>query len=131
MGLKLFVFTLLLIKSTYCQIDSPEDARSVACSLSNSGLSGDPQCALSAARFVLAGQGINQTLTINDLNELCTATPCAQLIDLRLKTITSCEDVTTVSILIVYTVVNPYQQHNIIIYIPVYIFSMNFLVSLY
>ena len=117
MGVKLFVFTLLLIKSTYCQIDSPEDARSVACSLSNSGLSGDPQCALSAARFVLAGQGINQTLTIDDLNELCTATPCAQLIDLRLKTIPSCEDVTTVSILIVYTVVNPYQQHNIIIYI--------------
>lgn len=90
MGVMLFIFSLLLIQSAYSQIDTPEDARRVACSLAVRGLTGDPQCALSAARLNLASQGINQSLAIDDLNELCTSTPCAQLIDLQLETI--CED---------------------------------------
>ena len=74
------------------------------------GLSGDPQCALSTARFTLAGQRIDQTTGIDDLDELCGVTTCAQLVDLATISISG----HNVAVSIVNCTVNLWQHHKTI-----------------
>jgi len=63
-----------------CQIQSPEQAREIACRIAIDGFSGDPECALATSRFILATNGIQQTLSTANLDQICGPTACADLI---------------------------------------------------
>lgn len=65
-----------------CQIESQEDAIRRACDFAVDGLSGDTECALTVAQLVLVTNGIPQTLSATNLNQLCGSTACAQLIEI-------------------------------------------------
>ena len=74
------LLSLWLFHSVRCQIQSPEQAREIACDIAIRGFSGDPECALAASRFVLATNGIQQTLSTANINQICGPTACADLI---------------------------------------------------
>lgn len=81
------LFTLWLFHSVSCQIigsqqDTINAAINAACNILTDGLSSDTECALANARGVIAANGISQTLSATDLNQLCGPTACAQLFEL-------------------------------------------------
>jgi len=74
------LLSLWVLHSVRCQIQSPEQAREIACDIAIGGLSGDPECTLAASRFVLTTNGIQQSLSTLNLNQICGPTTCANLI---------------------------------------------------
>ena len=76
------LFILWLFHLVSCQIQSQEDAISIACDLAMDGLSGDTECALASAQGVLVSNGIPQTLSAANLNQLCGSPACAQLLEI-------------------------------------------------
>ena len=74
------LLSLSLFHSVRCQIQSPEEAREVACRVTINGFSGDPECAIAASRFILVTNGIQQTLSTANLNQICGPTACADLV---------------------------------------------------
>ena len=76
------LFTLWLFHLVNCQIASQEEAINLACEFAMDGLSSDTECALAITRTVLVINGIPQTLSAADLNQLCGPTACAQLVEI-------------------------------------------------
>ena len=66
--------------SSQLAIETQEEARRIACNLATDGLSGDTECALANARFVLVTNGFQQTISTADLNQICGPTTCADLV---------------------------------------------------
>ena len=74
---------LWLFHSVSCQIQSPEEARNIACDIALDGLTtADTECSLAAARSVLVTNGLEGSLSMDNLNQLCGPTPCAELLDI-------------------------------------------------
>ena len=66
-----------------CQIETQQEAVDVACRIVRDGLSGDSaQCAIARSRFLLVTNGLKQTITITDINQICGPNACAALVDL-------------------------------------------------
>ena len=82
MMLLISFLSLWLCHLVSCQIETQQQARDVACDIATDGLSGDTECALATARLVLATNGIQQTITTADLNQLCGPTACADLVQI-------------------------------------------------
>lgn len=75
------LFALWLFHSVSCQtyLESQGVRRRFGCDIVTNGLAGDTECALASARAVFPGyQG---ELTFDDLNLLCGATACAELLE--------------------------------------------------
>ena len=86
------LFTLWLFHLVSCQIESQEDAIRIACDFTVDGLSGDTKCALASARGMLVSNGIPQTLSAANLNQLCGSTACAQLLEITPMCLGSTQD---------------------------------------
>ena len=74
------LLSLWLFHSVRCQVQSPQEAREIACRIAINGFSGDPECALATSRFTLVTNGIQQTLSTANLNQVCGQTACADLV---------------------------------------------------
>ena len=83
------LLSLWLCQLVSCQlpIETQQEARDIACGLARDGLTGDTECALANARLVLVTNGIQQTITTADLNQICGSTTCADLVEIALTCI--------------------------------------------
>ena len=82
MMLLITFLSLWLCHFVSCQIETEQEARDIACDIAINGLSGSTECALANSRLVLATNGIQQTITTADLNQVCGPTACAGLVQL-------------------------------------------------
>ena len=94
---------LWLFHLVTCQIETQQEAVDVACRIVRDGLSGDDAwCAIARSRFMLVTNGLKQTITIADINQICGPNSCAALVDLLMTRCIGAEDRVAIMVSKVY-----------------------------